>query len=201
MWRSVLVLAFCLALPAAAQDVSMDAARAPNGTYRLEASHSQLVFSVLHLGLTDYFGRFDKMGGTLSFDGNQPEKSFVSVTIDTSSVDTPSSRLNDTLKADVFATDRFAVATFQSVSIVRTGRDSGRILGNLTIKNVTRPVTLEATFTGGEQDPLNGAYALGFHATATIKRSEFGLTDMSWTQLVGDDVHLIISAMFTQEKD
>jgi polyisoprenoid-binding protein YceI len=206
MSRHRLILAIFLALtsasPAFAQSVSRDVSRAPNGTYQLETSHSQVLFSVLHIGLTDYFGRFDKVSGTLNLDANQPERSAVTVTIDTGSVDTPSNRTADELKGpSVFDVTEFGSATFRSTSIMRTGANTGRIVGELTIKNVTRPVTLDVIFSGGELNPLNDSYALGFHATATIKRSEFGLTTASWSSLVSDDVHLVIEAMFQHQKD
>lgn len=190
-----------LAVPAAAQSVSKDTALAPSGTYNLDPSHSQLLFSIAHLGLTDFYGRFDRLSGILNFDPKTPEKSSAAVTIDTTSVDTPSGGLNDELKGTVFGVRAFPTASFKSTSVTRTGPDTGRIEGNLTIKGVTRPVTLEAEFSGGEEDPLNGSYALGFKATTTIKRTDFGLIGMEWEPLVGDDVTLIIEAMFERRKD
>ena len=200
------VLAVCLAtgfaLSAHAQEVSKDPSRAPNGTYRLDSLHSQVLFSVIHVGLTDYFGRFNRLSGTLSFDANEPEKSAASITIDTDSIDTPSSRLNEDLKSPtVFASTQFPSATFKSTAIVRTGPETGRITGELTIKGVTKPVVLDAEFRGGGADPLKGDYALGFHATTVIKRSDFGLTGMVWEPFVSDDVSLVIEALFEHEKE
>lgn len=204
MLRGIIIAIFAtfFSLGALAQSVSTDPSRAPNGAYRMEVSHSQLLFLISHLGLTDYYGRFDKLSGTLNFDANEPERSVVNITIDTSSIDTPSERLTGTLKGtDVFSTAQFPSAAFKSTSIVRIGPTTGRITGDLTIKGVTKPVVLDATFTGGKPDPLNGAYALGFRATATIKRTDFGLTGMVWDPYVGNNVNLIIEAMFEQEKE
>jgi polyisoprenoid-binding protein YceI len=200
--RIFAVLLVVAAAPSAlAQSVSRDVSRAPNGTYQLETSHSQILFSVLHIGLTNYYGRFDKVSGTLNLDANQPERSAVSIDIDTSSVDTPSSRTADELKGpSVFDIAQFGSATFRSTSITRTGPASGRITGDLTIKNVTRPVTLDVVFNGGEQNPLNDSYAIGFRATATIKRSDYGMTGAAWSSLVSDDVQLVIEAMFQRQK-
>jgi len=191
-----------LAGPAAAGDVSMDASQAESGAYRLETAHSQILFSIRHLGLTEYYGRFDKMSGTLNFNAGAPEHSAVSVTIDTASVDTPSARLNDTLKSDsVFDTTKFPEATFKSTALTRSDASHGTITGDLTIRGVTRPVTLNVTFTGTESDPLDDSRVLGFEASATIKRSDFGMTGMIWEPLVGDDIHLIIEAMFQRESE
>ena len=195
-----LVLGLAAPLPVAAQSVSKDVSVAPAGAYTLDPAHSQLLFSIAHIGLTDYYGRFDRLSGTLDFDPKSPEKSGVAVTIDTSSVDTPSSGINDELKGAVFGIRAFPAATFKSTSVTRTGPDTGRIEGDLTIKGVAKPVTLDVVFSGGEEDPLNGDYAVGFKATATIKRTDFGLTGMEWEPLVGDDVHLIIEAMFERRK-
>ncbi len=189
------------AAPASAQTVSKDASLAPAGAYNLDPSHSQLLFSIAHLGLTDYYGRFDRLSGALNFDPKAPGKSSVAVAIDTTSVDTPSAGVNDELKGTVFGVRAFPSATFKSTSVASTGPDTGQIMGQLTIKGVTKPVTLDVVFSGGEEDPLNGAYALGFRATATIKRTDFDLTGMEWEPLVGDDVHLIIEAMFERRKD
>lgn len=198
----IVIFATTFAFHVQAQSVSSDPARAPNGSYRLSASHSQVLFSISHLGLTNYHGRFDKLSGTLNFDANQPERSHADITIDTGSVDTPSERLNGMLKGtDVFSVSQFPSATFKSTSVVRTGPTTGRITGDLTIKGVTKPVVLDATFGGGGPDSLNGNYALGFHATTTIKRSDFGLTGMVWAAYVGNDVNLVIEALFEQEKD
>jgi polyisoprenoid-binding protein YceI len=206
MLRSGLVSAFAISIAlstgAQAQDVSKDPSRAPNGTYRLDSAHSQLLFSIAHLGLTDYYGRFDKLSGTLNFDANEPEKSAASITIATDSVSTPSNRLNDELKStNVFSVGQFPTASFKTTSIVRTGPETGRITGDLTIKGVTKPVTLDAVFGGSEDDPLKGSHAVGFRATATIKRTDFGLTGMVWEPLVGNDVNLTIEALFEHEKE
>lgn len=201
MQRFAVPIVVCLlAAPAMAQ-VSPGPAEAPSGTYRLEAAHSQLLFSVLHGGLTDYYGRFDKLSGTLTFDSHQPEKSTVTVQVDTASVDTPSSGLNNELQGpDVFDAAKFGDATFKSTAVTRTGATTGTVTGELTLHGVTRPVTLDATFTGGEPNPLGGGYSVGFRATATIRRTDFGITGMRWEPFVSDDVKLIIAAMFDREK-
>ena len=195
---AVLSLALASCLPVLAQNVSTDPAKAPSGTYSVNAGHTQLLFSILHLGLTDYFGRFDKLSGTLSYDDKQPEHSAVNISIDMTSMDLPSARLTDDVK-NVFGVQQYPTATFKSTAITRTGPDTGRMTGLLTIKDVTKPVTLDVTFNGGELSQIGGGYALGFRATGTIKRSDFGLTQMIWSRFVGDDVHLIIEAMFDQQ--
>ena len=194
------VFAALIALPAAAQ-VSADPAQAPAGAYRLEAAHSQVLFSVLHGGLTDYYGRFDKLSGTLAYNPAQLEKSSVAIAIDTASVDTPSAALNEELRGpDVFDSEKFGAAMFKSTGIHRTGPSTGTVSGDLTLHGITRPVTLDVTFRGGEQNPLGDSYSLGFAASTTIKRTDFGFTGMRWEPFVSNEVKLIIVAMLDHEK-
>jgi polyisoprenoid-binding protein YceI len=192
-------VSFLGAVPAFAEAVSKDPARAPTGTYVVDTKHTQVLFSTLHLGLTDYHGRFDKISGTLTFDGKQPERSAVAIIIDTTTLDTASDTLNNSLKT-IFRTQQFPMAAFKSTSVTRTGPDSGRISGFLTIRDVTKPVVLEATFNGGEKTPMSTTYSLGFHATGTIRRSDFDLNHMIWSGFVSDEVHLTIEAQFDEQK-
>jgi len=198
---AVLALAAIFATPALADDVSMDASKAPAGTYKLETAHSQVLFYVKHIGLTDYYGRFNKVSGTLNFNPAAPEHSAAAINIDTTTLDTPSDALNSTLKSSLFDTAHFSSATFKSTSMTVTGRDRGQITGDLTIRGVTKPVTLDVTFTGTELNPLDNSRVLGFHATGTIKRTDYGMTGMIWEPLVSDDIKLIIEAMFQREAD
>ena len=154
---AVLSLALASCLPVLAQNVSTDPAKAPSGTYSVNAGHTQLLFSILHLGLTDYFGRFDKLSGTLNYDDKQPEHSAVNISIDMTSMDLPSARLTDDVK-NVFGVQQYPTATFKSTAITRTGPDTGRMSGLLTIKDVTKPVTLDVTFNGGELSQIGGGY-------------------------------------------
>jgi polyisoprenoid-binding protein YceI len=196
------VATVCAFASAGAQSVSTDAKQAPTGRYTLDARHSQILFSILHQGTTYYYGRFDRQSGSLNFAGSAPEKSTVSIDIDMSSIDTPSQSLNEILAGkDVFDAGQFPAATFRSTSVVRTGPNTGKITGDLTIKNVTKSVTLDAVFNGGSLNPMSDSYAIGFSATATIRRTDFGLTGMRWEPLVGDEVKLIVEVMFQQSKD
>lgn len=95
----------------------------------------------------------------------------------------------------------FPQATFKSTKVERTGANTGRMTGDLTLRGVTKPVTFDVTFNGGLASPMGGAgYDLGFHATTVIKRSDFGLTSMGWSDFVGNDVKLTIEALFVQQK-
>ena len=202
--RSVLVtsLAFlALAGPVLAES-SSDPKRAPTGSYSLDVRHTQVLFAIPHLGITDYYGRFDKASRNLNFNSGAPEKSSVSVTIDMTSIDVPSNELvGELMGASTFNTAAFPTATFKSTAITRTGPNTGTITGDLTLHGVTKPVTLNATFGGLTTDPFSGDDDIGFHATTTVKRTDFGITGMVWEGVVGNDVKLTIEAMFQRSKD
>jgi len=198
---SVCLASLALAGAAHADGVSTDPKKAPAGAYQVETHHTLVLFAIPHLGLTDYYGRFEKISGTLNFNPGAPEKSSVDVSIDTSSANVMSAELiNELVGPSVFDSAHFPTATFKSTSIERTGSNTGRMTGDLTIHGVTKPVTFDVTFNGGLQAPIGNAYEIGFHATATVKRSDFGLDKMMWKSFVGDDVKLIIEALFTQPK-
>ena len=202
--RTVLAAALLLAAltGSATAQSSSDPKQAPTGSYSLETRHSQLLFAIPHMGITDYYGRFDKLSGSLNWNAGAPEKSSVSITIDMTSADTPSRELiGELVGANVFRTDQFPTATFKSTAVARTGPTTGTITGDLTLRGVTKPVTLDVTFGGVTQDPFTGADDIGFHATATVKRTDFGIAGMVWEGIVGDDVKLTIEAMFQHKKD
>ena len=100
----------------------------------------------------------------------------------------------------VFNASAFPTATFKSTSVTRTGPNTGTITGDLTLHGVTKPVTLDVTFGGVTADPFLDADDIGFQATATVKRTDFGITGMVWEGIVGDEVKLTIEAMFQHKK-
>ena len=200
--RHIALAAIALALVGSTsspgQTVSKDPAQAPSGPYVSNENHTQVLFSVRHLGLTDFHGRFDRISGTLAFDSKQPERSAVTITIDTASLDTTSERLNNGLKT-LFRAQQYPTMTFKSISVTRTAPDTGRIDGMLTIQDVTKPVILDVTFNGGGRPPIGSGYSLGFHAVGVIRRSDFGLDKVFWSRFVSDEVALTIEAEFDQK--
>jgi len=188
---------------AAIADVSTDVKRAPTGAYSLETRHSQIVFAIRHLGLTDFYGRFEKLNGALNFNASDPTKSSVEITIEMTSINVPNAPvIKDLVAADAFNVAKFPTATFKSTAVTRSVPTTGKITGDLTLCGVTKPVTLDVTFNGGTADPMMGNnYDIGFHASTMIKRSDFGLNQMSWNSFVADDVTLIIEAMFVHQKN
>ncbi|MFM9890703.1 MAG: YceI family protein [Rickettsiales bacterium] len=174
---------------------STDLSTLKSGLYTLDASHTSVLFNLSHLGYSNYFGRFNTVSGTLQFDARAPENSKLNITIDMNSIDTNSAKLESALKgAQWFDTGNFPTATFVSTAVEPTSATTGKVTGNLTLHGMTRPVVLDVTFNGGGQNPMMAVDALGFSATTTIQRSQFGVTQ--FLPMVGDTTALTISTEF-----
>ena len=170
-------------------------AAAQAGNYDVETSHTRVGFAVNHFGFSDWFGEFADVTGTLSIDPAKIEKAKVAVTIPVATVSTTNATLDGELvSADWFDAETYPTIQFVSTKVVRTGERTADVTGNLTFHGVTKPVTLKASFNAGGVNPMSKAYTVGFNASGTIKRSEFGVT--KYVPVVGDDVTLRISAAF-----
>lgn len=177
------------------------------GTYQADPGHTLVEWELSHLGFSPYFGIFGDVTGTLQLDPKMPQNAKVSVTIPISKVTTASKALTDHLlrapkeaggKPDFFGPAP-ADATFVSTSVKPKGGMKADVTGNLTFNGVTKPVTLDTTFYGAGKMPaqMGGAENVGFEATTTIKRSEFGFANM--VPLLSDEVDLKIAAAFTKK--
>lgn len=201
MHKSLLFLPLILATPLLAQQDAppplpgaVDAARVAAGTYAVDPRHSQVNWQVNHFGFNDYFGLFGDIQGTLQIDPANLSASKVDVTIPISSVVTSSQGLTDHLKtADFFDIAKHESARFVSTNVIVDGQKA-TIKGDLTMLGVTKPVELETRFEGAGINPMSKKATIGFHAAATIKRSEWGMS--KYVPLVGDDVKLRISVAF-----
>lgn len=191
------LLAGCASLARVVYPVNEDAFEAQPGDFQLDPSHAVVIFSVDHLGFSTYYGRFNQLDGRLAFSPDNVMDSSVAITIKTSSVDTNSAELDDKLRAAaMFDSDTFPDARFVSTGVTATGDNRGQLDGLLTIRDITRPVSLSVTFGGSGTNPLTGKQTVGFNAEGRIKRSEFGLT--AWLPLVGDEITLLINAEFVR---
>jgi polyisoprenoid-binding protein YceI len=174
-------------------------------TWTIDPVHSSAEFSVRHLMITTVRGRFTDVQGAVSMDEADPSKSTVEVTIATASVDTREAQRDAHLRsADFFDAEHNPAITFRSTSVRDASGESFALEGDLTIHGVTRPVTLAVTSEGRAKDPWGGDRA-GFHATAKIKRSDFGLT---WNQVleagglaVSDDVKITLDVQLVKKAD
>jgi polyisoprenoid-binding protein YceI len=164
------------------------------GTYKIEPMHTEIGFSVLHLGYNPYMGLFSKVSGALTIDPAKPTAAQLNVTIPVSSIYTTVDELTQGLKgADWFDVAKYPTATFTSTAVEVRGTEA-RIAGNLTLHGVTKPVTIEARFVGAGTHPMTKAPAIGFEGRTTIKRSDFGVSN--GIPFVSDEVNLTITAAF-----
>lgn len=167
------------------------------GTFTLDASHSEVGFSVRHVMVSKTKGRFADVTGAVVI-AEDPLASSVNVTIDAASIDTRDAGRDEHLRsADFLDVASFPTLTYASRSVVPAGPGRWTVEGDLTVKGVTRPVPLEVTFEGGARDPWGGE-RIGFAAKAELDREDFGLT---WNQvletggvLVGKTVKIEIEA-------
>jgi polyisoprenoid-binding protein YceI len=172
-----------------------DVAKVTGGTYAVEPSHTQIVFAYDHMGFTNNMGVIAQPTGTLTLDKANPAASKVSIDVPIANLTTGISALNEHLaKAEFFDVAKFPKATFVSTSVKTDGPTGATITGNLTIKGITKLVTLDAEFYGAGANPMNKKENVGFIATGTIKRSDFGM-GMA-VPVVGDAVELKIIAAF-----
>jgi len=172
----------------------------PKGTYKIDPDHAQVIFMIQHMGLSTFYGRFGSVAGTLTVDPAAPEQSTLDAQIDMTNISTHVEKLDSELKDDVFDSAKYPTATFKATKIVVAGDKSGTVTGDMTIKGITKQVTLNVTFNGGRSSPIPFApYRLGFDATGTIHRADFGLTGYIWGGFVGDDVTIAIEAEFEKQ--
>lgn len=195
----LLALGACTAFNVVTHSVNDDPVKAPAGVYRLDPHHSSLLFDVDHFGYSRFVTRFDKVEAVLDAVPDAPEKSRVHVTIKAASVDTNDPELDKMLTGpEMFDAAKFPDITFTSTSLKRTGPKIGEMTGDLTLHGQSHPVILAVTFNGGAPDPLTGKETLGFSASGTFNRSQWGLS--AWWPAVGNDVHVAIQAEFVKDK-
>ena len=144
------------------------------GTYALDKGHTTIEFVGRHLMITKVRGRFTAFDGQIVI-GESPENSSVAVSIETASVDSSDEKRDGHLRSpDFLDVETFPTITFRSTGVA-VGAGSVEVTGDLTIKDVTRPVTLDAEFDGAQADPWGGQ-RLGFSAHTDIDREDWGLT-------------------------
>jgi polyisoprenoid-binding protein YceI len=166
-------------------------ARAAADKYIYDPAHTQIMFSISHLGFSFPHGRFNKFSGSFTFDQENPEVSQAEITIDVDGLDMASAEWDKHLKSpDFFNAEKFPTMTFKSTKVVKTGDKTSDLTGDFTLLGVTRPVTLQVTFNKADTFPMNKNYVAGFSLSGALKRSDFNMTHA--LPMVGDDVSLII---------
>ena len=206
---SALGLALCtLAFAAGDAPPPASTAKVPAGAYTLDKTHASLIFKVSHLGFSNYTARFKRFDAELQFDPENPSASKLRATVNVRSLETdfpktPQLDFNEQLLGKEWLdAATYPTITYRSTAIEPTGPKTMRVIGDLTLRGVTRPVTLEVTYNGGYAGhPFDPHARIGFSAQGTLKRSEFGiaygLPAPGTTLGVGDEVTVILETEFS----
>jgi polyisoprenoid-binding protein YceI len=169
---------------------------APSSTWTVDPMHAEVGFAVRHLMISTVRGRFGRVAGTVKLDDKDLANAKIDVEVDVTSIDTRQDQRDAHLRSpDFFDADNFPTMHFAGTRIEGDINGEFKIIGNLTVRGTTRPITLEATAEGRGRDPWGNDRA-GFSAKGKLNRSEFGLT---WNQVleaggvtVGDEVKISI---------
>jgi polyisoprenoid-binding protein YceI len=167
-------------------------AQAAPVTYKLDPGHTMVLFSWSHFGFSHPVADIGISEGTLVFDEKDPSKASVDVTMPLSNLDTHVPALDKHLKEpDFFDADKYPTITFKSTGVQSLGNKKYKVTGDLTVHGVTKPVVLNAVLNNVGTHPMTGQQAIGFNATGTLKRSDFGLG--AYVPKVSDEIQINIT--------
>lgn len=179
----------------------------PQGEYRVDLSHASIVWKVSHLGLSDYVARFTNFDASIQYNPNNITKSKVTASIDPMSIQTAYPNAADKDFDKILATEKgwfnaskFTSIDFVSTSIQMVDDKNGVMEGDLSFLGVTKPVTLDVRFNGAmTRQPFSGKPTMGFSATTTIKRTDFGMS--KYVPSIGDEVEVMIEGEFAKTSE
>ena len=170
-----------------------------SGTYKLDPAHTDVLAQWNHMSFSNPTAHFGTVDGTLVYNADDVTQSSVEVTLPLSGLNSFTAAFDEHLRsADFFDAGKFPTATFKSTKVEAAGNGKLKITGDLTIKGITKSVVLDATLNKAGEHPMKKVAAIGFDATATIKRSDFGLG--LFAPMVGDEVTLRITTEATAPK-
>lgn len=165
------------------------------GEFSLDPKHSFLLFKVNHLGLSTYVGRFNTIQATLDFDPANLAATRLDGVVEMSSIDTGDTELDELLMEPAwFDVAQFPQGTFTTTAIEEQDNSTFTIIGDLTLRGISQSVRMNGKFNGGADNLITRRYTIGFTATGSFNRSDFGIDNFS--ALVGDEVQLEIFAEF-----
>jgi len=182
------------AAPAEAAAAAPEAAaiQVAAGTYKLDPTHTDVLVQWNHLGFSNPTAHFGNADGTLVYDAADVTKSTVEVTLPLSGLNSFTAKFDEHLRsADFFDAAKFPTATFKSTKVEAAGTNKLTVTGDLTVKGVTKPVVLDVTVNGAGEHPMAKVPAVGFEASTSFKRSEFGMG--AYAPNVSDDIKVRIT--------
>ena len=168
-------------------------------TYKLDPGHTNVLASWNHFGYSNPSINFGQVDGTLVYDADQVSASSVQVTLPLTGLSALADQFYDHLTSDKwFDAAKYPAATFKSTRVEAAGEGKLKVTGDLTIKGITKPVVLDVTLNKAGEHPMKKVPAIGFDATTTIKRTDFGVG--AYAPNVGDEVTLRITTEATAPK-
>jgi len=163
-----------------------------NTTYTIDPTHTSVIATWNHFGFSNPTAAFSDVSGSITYDADKPSASTISVSIPVKTVDTFVPKLTDEFMAEAyFDVSTYPTATFESTKVTSTGENTYDVAGRLTIKGTTKLVVFKATLNGKGPHPMTQKAAIGFDASTTIKRSDFGIDQ--YVPNVSDEVTLTIT--------
>ena len=174
-------------------------------SWKIDPAHSQITFSIRHMMISNVRGRFENFTGTVEFDEQAPTRSSVEVQIEAASINTREARRDGHLKsADFLNAEQYPYLLFKSKRVEVVDAHHGRLVGDLTIRDVAKEVTLDVEYAGQSKSPW-GAISAGFEAKAKINRKDWGL---NWNLaletggvLVGDEINVEIELEIVKQPE
>jgi polyisoprenoid-binding protein YceI len=172
-------------------------------SWTIDNAHSQIQFAVRHMMISNVHGGFEKFSGTIDFDENDPVRSLLSIQIEGASLNTKEPKRDEHLRsADFFNVAQYPYMTYKSKRMEQADATHGRIIGDLTIRDVTREVILDVEYAGQAKSPW-GTVSAGFNAQTKINRQDWNL---NWNKaletggvLVGDEIKINIDLEVVQQ--
>lgn len=187
------VLSSCTSLLMPA--VKTEVVQLKGGQYKLDRAHASLLFKVQHLGLSTYVGRFNDFNASLDFDPENMTASRLDGVIEIASLDINNTALaEDLLSSTWFDAANYPQAIFNTKSVQPKSDTEFEFIGDLNWRGVTKEVSIDGVFHGGASNILTGKYTLGFSATTSILRSDFGMD--AYIPIVGDQINIEVYVEF-----
>ncbi|MEX1018965.1 MAG: YceI family protein [Litorilinea sp.] len=173
-------------------------------SWQIDYAHSEINFTVRHMMVSRVRGQFESFSGEIKLDEEHSENTEVSIQIDANSISTAQADRDGHLTSpDFLDAERYPHITFQSKRVDVKGKDRAKLIGDLTIRDVTKEVALDVTYEGQAKSPFANTIAAGFLAETTINRTEWGLTWNAMLEtggvLVGEDIKISIELELTQD--
>jgi polyisoprenoid-binding protein YceI len=186
--------------PAEPTEAPFDVSMTVPGVYKSDSGHAYITFSYDHQGYSRPWLRWRSWTGDLNWNPADPSQSSIAVVIDAASIDSGVDKFDEHLKSpDFFDVANHPQITFNSTSVTVDGPSTANVAGDLTVKGVTKPVTLDVKINRAADDDFAKGYKLGFSGKTSVKRSDFGVD--KYTPFVGDDVEIIVEAEFVLPKE